>query len=54
MPQMPVWLGHTFKDFEKLRNNSKIIKEMNLMFDVANRSKLKTDEKEFEEWIKTF
>ena len=47
------WLGHTFKDFEKLRNNSKIIKEMNLVFDAANRSKLKTDENEVENWIKT-
>lgn len=47
------WLGHTFKDFEKLRNSCEIIKEMNLVFDVANRSKLKTDEKEFEKWIKT-
>lgn len=44
------WLGKTFKDIEKLCPNSKIEKEMNIVFE-SYSDKLKTDEKEIDNWI---
>lgn len=39
------WLGHTFKDYEKLCN---VKSSMNIVFD---SNKLKTNEKEINDWI---
>ena len=44
------WIGKTFKDIEKLCPNSKIEKEMNIVFE-SYSDKLKTDEKEIDNWI---
>lgn len=44
------WLGKTFKDIEKLCPNSKIEKEMNIVFE-SYSDKLKTNEKEIDNWI---
>ncbi|CDC60913.1 putative uncharacterized protein [Clostridium sp. CAG:417] len=44
------WLGKTFKDIEKLCPNSKIEKEMNIVFE-SYSDKLKTTEKELNDWI---
>lgn len=44
------WIGKTFKDIEKLCPNSKIEKEMNIVFE-SYSDKLKTNEKEIDNWI---
>lgn len=45
------WLGRTFKDFEKLCNNSTIKNEMNIVFDFNNLNELKTSTNEINNWI---
>ena len=44
------WLGKSFKDIEKLCPNSKIEKEMNIVFE-SYSDKLKITEKELNDWI---
>lgn len=46
------WLGKTFIEIKKLCPNSKIEKEMNIVFE-SYSSKLKTAEKTIDDWIKT-
>ena len=46
------WLGRTFIEIKKLCSNSKIENEMNIVFE-SYSDKLKTDEKEIDNWIKT-
>lgn len=45
------WLGHTFKDFEKLCTNNTIKEEMNIVFDTNDLNKLITKEEEINNWI---
>lgn len=45
------WLGKTFIEIKKICSNSKIEKEMNIVFDVNARSKLITNEEAIKEWI---
>ena len=45
------WLGRTFKDFEKLCNNSTVKNEMNIVFDSNNLNELKTSTNEINNWI---
>ena len=44
------WLGRTFNEIKNLCPNSKIEKEMNIVFK-SYSDKLKTDEKEIDNWI---
>ncbi len=44
------WLGHTFKDFEKLCPNSTVKNEMNIEFE-SYSDKLRTDIDKINEWI---
>lgn len=44
------WLGKTFKDIAKLCPNSKIEKEMNIVFE-SYSDKIKTNETEINNWI---
>lgn len=44
------WLGRTFNEIKSLCPNSKIEKEMNIVFK-SYSDKLKTDEKEIDNWI---
>lgn len=46
------WLGKTFIEIKKLCPNSKIENEINIVFE-SYSDKLKTDEKEIDNWIKT-
>ena len=46
------WLGRTFIEIKKLCSNSKIENEVNIVFE-SYSDKLKTDEKEIDNWIKT-
>lgn len=45
------WVGRTFIEIKKLCPNSNIIKEMNIVFDVNNRSKLVTSKDDIKRWI---
>ena len=46
------WLGHTFKDFEKLCENGSSKDCLNVVFDSNKLSQLKTEESEIDNWIK--
>lgn len=46
------WLGHTFKDFNKLCLNNNIKDGMNIVFDSNDLNKLLTTEEEINDWIK--
>lgn len=46
------WLGKTFNEIKNLCVNSKIEKEMNIVFDSFG-DKLKTSEEEINSWIKS-
>ena len=45
------WLGHTFKDFIKLHQDSAISDCLNIVFDSTEIEKLITSEKEIDKWI---
>ena len=47
------WLGHTFKDFIKLHQDSTISDCLNIVFDSTEREKLITSEKEIDKWIES-
>ncbi len=44
------WLGTTFSDIKEICPNSKVENEMNIVFE-SYSDKLKTDEKEIDNWI---
>ena len=46
------WLGHTFKDFEKLCQNGNSKECLNIVFDSNQLTQLKTERLEIENWIK--
>lgn len=46
------WLGHTFKDFNKLCLNNNIKDGMNIVFDSNDLNKLLTTEEKINDWIK--
>lgn len=44
------WIGHTFKDIEKMCPNSKVINPMNIKF---SKDTMKTSSEEIENWLKS-
>lgn len=47
------WLGHTFKDFEKLCKNSILNEGKNIVFDDVKLDEMKTSEEEIDLWIES-